>query len=69
MQSRFGPDREGRRCRFPYLPVIVWMGMIQVVLGATHDLDAQSVNDPTIWTKKRASVIPFPTPLTVAVIG
>ena len=54
---------------FPYLPVIVWMGMIQVVLGATRDLDAQSVNDPTIWTKKRASVIPFPTPQTVAVIG
>jgi hypothetical protein len=21
---------------FPYLPVIVWMGMIQVVLGVTH---------------------------------
>jgi hypothetical protein len=23
---------------FPYLPVIVWMGMIQVVLGATGDI-------------------------------
>ena len=21
---------------FPYLPVIIWMGMIRVVLGATH---------------------------------
>src|SRR4030095_14835082 len=26
---------------FPYLPVIVWMGMIKVMLGATLDNDAQ----------------------------
>src|SRR5262249_43976210 len=32
---------------FPYLPVIVWMGMIKVMLGATHDHDAQSMTDPT----------------------
>jgi hypothetical protein len=54
---------------FPYLPVIVWMGMIQVVLGATHDHSAQSVDDPTNWTKKRASVIPFPTSFAVAAVG
>ena len=53
---------------FPYLPVIVWMGMIKVMLGATHDHDAQSMTDPTDLTMNRASIIPFPAPRTVAVI-
>ena len=54
---------------FPYLPVIVWMGMINIVLSATNDHEAQSINDPSNWTKKRARVIPFPTPVTAAVVG
>jgi hypothetical protein len=53
---------------FPYLPVIVWMGMIKVMLGATHDHDAQSMIDPTDLTMNRASIIPFPAPHAVAVI-
>jgi hypothetical protein len=52
---------------FPYLPVIVWMGMINIVLSATNDPEAQSTNDPSNWTKKGASVLPFPTPVTAAV--
>jgi hypothetical protein len=54
---------------FPYLPVIVWMGMIQVVLGATHDHDAQSVDDPADLTTNPGSIIPFPTSFAVAVVG
>jgi hypothetical protein len=44
---------------FPYLPVIVWMGIIKVMLGATLDHDAQSI-DPTDLTMNTASIIPFP---------
>ena len=51
---------------FPYLPVIVWMGMIKVMLGATHDHDAQSMTDPTDLTMNRASIIPFPASRAVA---
>jgi hypothetical protein len=54
---------------FPYLPVILWMGMIQVVLGATHDHDAQSVDDPANLTMSRAGVIPFRTPLAQAIVS
>jgi hypothetical protein len=54
---------------FPYLPVIVWMGMIKVMLGATLDNDAQSTTDPTDPTMNRASIIPFPAPRAVAIIG
>jgi hypothetical protein len=43
---------------FPYLPMIVWMGMIQVVLGATADK-----TDASELTMNRGSIIPFPTPL------
>jgi hypothetical protein len=50
---------------FPYLPVIVWMGMIQVVLGATHKHDAQSGNDPANVTMSRGSIVPFPTAFAV----
>jgi hypothetical protein len=48
---------------FPYLPVIVWMGMVKVVLGATHDLDAQPITDPINPTMNSVSIIPFPTSL------
>jgi len=44
---------------FPYLPVIVWMGIIKVILGATLDHDAQSI-DPANLTMNTASIIPFP---------
>jgi hypothetical protein len=54
---------------FPYLPVIVWMGMIQVMLGATHDHDAQSVDDPANLTTKRGTIVSFPTSLAAAVNG
>lgn len=54
---------------FPYLPVIVWMGMIQVVLGVTHDHDAQSVDEPANLMINRGSIIPFPRPLAVAARG
>lgn len=49
---------------FPYLPVIVWMGMIEVALDATHDLDerndAHRKPDPTNLTMNPASIIRFP---------
>jgi hypothetical protein len=48
---------------FPYLPVIVWMGVVKVVLDAAHDLDAQLITDPTNPTMNSVSIIPFPTPL------
>jgi hypothetical protein len=50
---------------FPYLSIIIWMGMIKVMLGATDD-DAQSMADPTDVTMNRASVIAFPAPRAVA---
>jgi hypothetical protein len=46
---------------FPYLPLIVWMGMIQVVLGATGD-----ITDASELTRNRGSIIPFPTPLSTS---
>ena len=54
---------------FPYFPFIVWMGMIKVVLDATHDNDAPRIIDPTNLTTTRASIIPFPTPVAVAAVG
>ena len=51
---------------FPYLLIIVWMGMIKVMLGATDDHDAQSMADPTDVTMHRASIIPFRAPRAVA---
>ena len=48
---------------FPYLPVIVWMGMVKVVLEAAHDFNAQPITDPTNPTMNSVSIIPFPTPL------
>jgi hypothetical protein len=54
---------------FPYLPVIVWMGMFRVVLGATHDRDAQSVDDPANVMMNCGSIIPFPGSLGVAPVG
>jgi hypothetical protein len=39
------------------------MGMIQVVLGATHGQNGQSIDDPANLTTHRGSIIPFPTPL------
>jgi hypothetical protein len=53
---------------FPYFPVIVWMGMIRVVLNATHDDDAPII-DPTNLTTTRASVVPFPLRVVVAAGG
>jgi len=47
----------------PYLPVIVWMGMIQVVLDAAHAQNGQSIDDPENLTAHRGRIIPFPTPL------
>ena len=56
---------------FPYLPVIVWMGMINIVLSATSANETQGINDPANWTKKGTSVIPFPMPMpvTATVVG
>jgi hypothetical protein len=61
---------------FPYLPVIIWMGMVQAMLGATPDRDAQSVDDPANLVDDPAnlmmnngSIIAFPMPLAVAVVG
>jgi hypothetical protein len=52
----------------PYWPVIVWMGMIQVVLDAAHGQNDQSIDDPANLTAHRGRIIPFPTrlPLSVA---
>ena len=44
---------------FPYLSIIVWMGMTKVMLGATDD-DAQSMADATDVTVNRVRIIPFP---------
>jgi hypothetical protein len=52
----------------PYLPLIVWMSMIQVALGMTHDRDTQSMDDPN-QTTSRESILRFPTQLAVAVVG
>jgi len=46
---------------FPYLPMIVWMGMIQVMLGAAGD-----VTDASELTMNRGSIIPFPKPLSTS---
>ena len=46
---------------FPFLSIIVWMGMTKVMLGATDD-DAQSMADATDVTVKRVRIIPFPAP-------
>ena len=46
---------------FPYLSIIVWMGMTKVMLGATDD-DAQSMADATDVTVNRVRIIPFPAP-------
>ena len=45
---------------FPYLPMIVWMGVIQVMLGARSDPDVQSVDDSGNLTTC-ASILPFRT--------
>ena len=42
---------------FPYLPMIIWMGVIQVALGVTHDDDAQSADDPANLTMNRGTVV------------
>ena len=68
-ESIWGRARGKTMPLFPYLPVILWMGMIQVVLGATHAHDAQSVDDPANLTMSRAGVIPFRTPLAQAIVG
>jgi hypothetical protein len=46
----------------PYLPVIVWMGVVQVALGMTHDHDHQSADDPDNLTMKRGAVVPLRMP-------
>ena len=51
---------------FPYLPVIVWMGIIQVALGVTHEHDAQSADDPANLTIKSGTIIPLRTPIAPA---
>src|SRR5262249_25510289 len=53
----------------PYLPVIVWIGVIKVMLDATLDHDAQSMTDPTDLTMSSASIIPFPASRAVAVVA
>jgi hypothetical protein len=47
----------------PFLPVILWMGMMQVSLGVTHGHTGKSIDDPDDLTMHRGSTIPFPTPL------
>jgi len=49
---------------FPYLPLIVWIGVIQVLLGATHTHDVQS--DTVDLTMKRGMIVPFRTPFAPA---
>ena len=49
---------------FFYLPVIVWMGMIEVALDAPQELDERSdayrKPDPTNLTMNPARIIRFP---------
>ena len=54
---------------FPYFPAIVWMGMIKVMLDATHGNDPPHIIDPTILTTTRANIVPFLTPGTVTAVG
>ena len=54
---------------FPYLPAIVWFGMIKVMLDMTHDDDALGINDSTGLSANSASIVPFPTPLARAVVN
>ena len=54
---------------FPYFPFIVWMGMIKVVLNATHDNDAPRIIDLTNLTTARTNVVPFPLPVAGAAVG
>jgi hypothetical protein len=47
---------------FLNLPLIVWMGAVQIVLHALHDerLGAQRVPDPDDLLANRKNVIAFP---------
>ena len=62
--SEVRTDREGQMPLFPYLPVIVWMGVLKIVLGGAQYHEGQGTNDPADWTEKRIGVLPFPAPLT-----
>lgn len=59
---------KGQMPLFPYLPAIVWVGMIKVMLDMTHDDDALGINDSTGLSANSASIVPFPTPLARAVV-
>jgi len=50
---------------FPYFPVIVWVGMIKVMLDVAHGDDALPISESTDLTANSASIVPFPTPLSV----
>ena len=59
---------KGQMPLFPYLPAIVWVGMIKVMLDMTDDDDALGINDSTGLSANSASIVPFPTPLARAVV-
>jgi len=58
-----GPLRGKKMPLLPYLPMIIWIGMIQVALGATLGQNGQGIDDPGNLTTHRGSIVPFPTPL------
>ena len=49
---------------FPFFPMIVWLGLVKVVLDATHDLDertaAQRVPDPDYLVANSENIITLP---------
>lgn len=52
---------------FPYLPFILWMGMIAVMLDPMHGPGEENVRrDPADPAMDPASIIPFPTLLAPA---
>ena len=59
---------KGQMPLFPYLPAIVWVGMIKVMLDMTHDDDALGINVSTGLSANSASIVSFHTPLARAVV-
>ena len=60
IQSGFRSAVKGQMPLFPYLPAIVWVGMIKVMLDMTHDDDALGINVSTGLSANSASIVPFP---------
>ena len=49
---------------FPYLPLIVWMGLLEIVVGAMHDREQDAQCDLANQIMG-ASIIPFPTVVSI----